>query len=231
MQLEAQFVLAGITVDATKFHYALSGLDTNAMREVRDVLRSPPTGMAYEKLKAELIRRLSTSDEAKIRQLLAREELGDRMPSQFLRHLGSLAGTTVPDNLLRAIWTDRLTRTLQAILAGQTDQPLEKIADLADRVHEATGNQVASVSPLSEIAEFTRVVSELVTQFRRERSREGSVPRNRARRRSRSRNHRKSRDASADSSNECWYHRIFRDKANRCRSPCARKSGNDTHRQ
>jgi len=58
--------------------------------------------------------------EQRVRQLLSHEEMGDRKPSQFLRHLKSLA-PDIPDEFLRTIWASRLQH-VQAILAGQTGQ-------------------------------------------------------------------------------------------------------------
>ena len=58
---------------------------------MEDVLTSPPAEQTYQKLKTELVQRLSTSREQRVRQLLMHEEMVVRKPSQFLRHLKSLA--------------------------------------------------------------------------------------------------------------------------------------------
>jgi hypothetical protein len=42
--------------------------------------------------------------------------MGDRKPSQFLRHLRSLA-PDLPDYFLRTVWTSRLPEKAQATLA------------------------------------------------------------------------------------------------------------------
>uniref|UniRef100_A0ABD2WYG9 Uncharacterized protein n=1 Tax=Trichogramma kaykai TaxID=54128 RepID=A0ABD2WYG9_9HYME len=84
-----------------------------------------------------LIERLSASEEQRVRQLISEEELGDRKPSQFLRHLRSLAGATiVQDNLMRQLWLHRLPSSVRAILATQTDAALDKLAELADKIIE-----------------------------------------------------------------------------------------------
>ncbi|XP_071653218.1 uncharacterized protein [Temnothorax longispinosus] len=100
-QLESQFIICGITQDTTRYAYALSQIDTRYAKEIKDIVTSPPAEHRYKTLKKTLIQRLSTSQEQRTRQLLEREELGDRKPSQFLRHLKGLAGTAVPDSLLR----------------------------------------------------------------------------------------------------------------------------------
>ena len=90
--LEGQFALSNITKDSTKSYYVISKLEKKYAAEVEDVItNTPPTGR-YDRIKAELIRRLLLSEEQRIRQLLMHEEMGDRRPTQFLRHLRSLAG-------------------------------------------------------------------------------------------------------------------------------------------
>ncbi|GBP35074.1 Retrovirus-related Pol polyprotein from transposon 297 [Eumeta japonica] len=64
------------------------------------------------------------------------EELGDRKPSQFLRHLKSLAGPTLPEDFLRTIWSSRLPTNLQTIVASQMSTPLDSVAELADRIKD-----------------------------------------------------------------------------------------------
>ncbi|XP_028166075.1 uncharacterized protein LOC114356893 isoform X1 [Ostrinia furnacalis] len=148
-QIEGQFALSGINVDATKFYYVVSQLDHQYAAEVKDIIISPPANDKYEKLKSELIKRLTSSKESKIKQLLMHEELGDRKPSQFLRHLQSLSGTTVSDDLMRTIWSSRLPNNLQTIIALQKDSPLEAVADLVDHVHDIAPPSAAQVAMTS----------------------------------------------------------------------------------
>ncbi|XP_045451252.1 uncharacterized protein LOC123660196 [Melitaea cinxia] len=110
---------------------------------------------------------------AKIKQLLMHEELGDRKPSQFLRHLKSLAGVNVPDDFLRTIWVSRLSHGIQTVLAGQPSSTcIDDLSDLADRIHElATPSPtVASASQpqtssSSAVEALTKEVAELRRQF------------------------------------------------------------------
>ena len=94
-QLEAQFMIAGITREATKFGYVVAHLEPKYVMEVEDIIDSPPENSQYEALKAALIKRLSDSSSMRVRKLLEGEEIGDRTPSQFLRNLRNLAGTSV----------------------------------------------------------------------------------------------------------------------------------------
>ncbi|XP_068617431.1 uncharacterized protein [Battus philenor] len=86
-QVEGQFQVSGITSDATKFYHVISQLEQQYAAEVKDIIIAPPQENKFLKLKTELIKRLSASQEKKLKQLLMHEELGDRKPSQFLRHL------------------------------------------------------------------------------------------------------------------------------------------------
>jgi hypothetical protein len=89
-QTEAQFFLAGISSETTKFYHVISQLDQQYAAELEDVITSPPERDPYTTLRTELMRRLSPSREQRIRQFLTLE-MCDRKPSQFLRHLMSLA--------------------------------------------------------------------------------------------------------------------------------------------
>ncbi|KAH9639461.1 hypothetical protein HF086_005406 [Spodoptera exigua] len=130
--LEGQFCTYDITDDVIKFNNVTNNLSVEYGKTVKDIILNPPARNRYDKIKSELIKRLSASHERKIKQLLTNEELGDRRPSQFLRHLQDLAGPSVPDDFLRSIWSNRLPHNIQTVLASQPTHSLEQLADLAD---------------------------------------------------------------------------------------------------
>lgn len=143
-QVDSQFAIAGITSDNTKFNYVVAQLDTRYAAEVEDIIINPPSTDRYLHLRSKLIERLSISEEQRVRQLINEEELGDRKPSQFLRHLRSLADTTIlQDNMLRQLWLRRLPAHAQAILTAQSELPLDKIAEIADKIVEVSPTQPA----------------------------------------------------------------------------------------
>lgn len=229
-QLESQFFLANITTDTTKFHYAISQLDPVYASEVEDIISAPPGPNKYERLKAELIKRLSASKEKKVKQLLVHEELGDRKPSQFLRHLKHLAGPDVPEDFLKTIWTSRLPSSTQSIIASQSKASLEEIAELADRVHDivSPSPQVAAASAAfpgssteltSQIAELTRQVQSLQTQVERM-SRSRSCRRSTSKGRSRENSRATRSQSNYRKFPVCWYHSKFGTKASKCAKPC-----------
>lgn len=153
-QVEAQFSLARITQDRTRYDYVVAHLDARYANEVRDILTNPPTANPYEHLKTALIRRLSLSEDQKIRQLQS-AELAERKPSQLLRHMRALAGNMqVQDSFLRSLWLQRLPPHAQAILQAQVRLPLDELAEIADRVVEASLPQLsptiqAAAAPLN----------------------------------------------------------------------------------
>lgn len=109
-QAEASFEISGVSVPE------------RVAAEISDVLTNPPQENKYQFLKSELIRRLSCSEEKRLNQFLSDEEIGDRSPSQFLRHLRSLAGSSLQDeSILRRLWMRRLPQHVQAILTAQSD--------------------------------------------------------------------------------------------------------------
>lgn len=221
-QVEAQFDLAAITRETTKFYHIVSQLEGRYASEVEDIIISPPDQNAYRHLKTELIKRLGKSEEQRVRELMSAEELGNRKPSQFLRHLRSLAGTTaIQDPLMRTLWLQRLPAHVQAILQTQASLSLAQTADIADKIMEveppipipATYSTTAPAVDLSSLSQRLDDLSRQVTALS---TRSGS--RERPRTRPPSRTH--SPRASADNDSLCWYHQQFGKKATRCRSPC-----------
>ncbi|XP_015115553.1 uncharacterized protein LOC107040122 [Diachasma alloeum] len=119
-----------------------------------------PAETPYTRLKEALVERLTLSRDSRLQQLLDREVLGDRKPSQFLRHLRSL-DDTVPDNILRIKWLSRLPMTTQSILASQADMALDRLATLADKLHEIA----FPIAHINDVQEPTS--SALETRFSR----------------------------------------------------------------
>jgi hypothetical protein len=58
-QAEEEFELASITRQRTKFNYVVSQLNQQQTAEVEDII-SPPKQESYDRIKAELVHRMST---------------------------------------------------------------------------------------------------------------------------------------------------------------------------
>lgn len=230
-QLESQFSLAGITADETKYHFVCGQLDPEYAVKIKDILRAPPPTGKYIKLKTELIHRISTSREKKTLQLMQHEEIGDRKPTEFLRHLKDLAGPHIPEEFIRTIWTSRLPPNVQTVVAFQPQLDLDTLAGLADKVvdvaqpsfHVASTSGMPATALEQRVAELTRQVESLLkVQGHRSGSfhhRQRNRSHSRSRSRSRSRHHPKDHP-------HCWYHFTFGSKARTCKQPCSFQAGN-----
>ena len=248
LQLEGSFESAGITSELTRYQHLRSSLDMRFATEVKDLLVSPPPDKPYTRTKEELLSRLSVSEENKNRQLLETQTLGDRKPSQFLRHLRNLAGGRATDSFVRSIWTSCLPATVQAILAGHQQDTDEMAAKIADGVMEtlrmtqplgafaspppSPGHQplqlaAAQPAPLTRMEEAIASLTAQVAQLVALSNAPGRRSQDYARRshsrgpsqsRSRHRSQSRGEDGPAD---HCWYHRRYGADAQRCRSPCA----------
>jgi hypothetical protein len=230
-QVEGQFALSGTTDDDIKYAYVLSRIEPKQAREIRDIIRNPPLVDKYKTIKTALVQRLSDSQEQRIRQLLEHEEIGDRRPSQFLRHLSTLAGTTVSNELLRTLWIGRLPPQTQAILATRTDDNLQAVAEQADRIHEVNSRALvlATTQPptpaattvqqawTTQMEMLTKQVAALTTQMAN-----WAKTSRRGRSRSRTRDYTQKRERSKTPKQEgvCYYHRRFGAEARKCTQPC-----------
>jgi hypothetical protein len=82
-QAEAQFELASITRQRTKYNYVVSQLNQQQAAEVEDIITSPPEQEPYDRLKVEMVHRLTTSREQRVRQLPSHEEMATRSHHSF----------------------------------------------------------------------------------------------------------------------------------------------------
>jgi hypothetical protein len=156
--------LAGISNELTQFYHVISQSDEKYVAEVDDIINSPPLRDPYTTLKTELIKRLCPSKDQRTRQLFEFEEMGDRKPSQFLRHLRSLA-PNIPNDYLRILWTSHVPTNIRTTLAGLPEVELEAAALCAVRIMETiSAPAVASIAPGPDYVELIRSVRDLSQQ-------------------------------------------------------------------
>ncbi|XP_018322802.1 uncharacterized protein LOC108735362 [Agrilus planipennis] len=148
--VERSFEASGTDLESTRLGYVLGNLDPRYAAE------------------AALIRQPGISQETRMKQLFESGDLGDRKPTQFLRHLRGLAGTTMPDNLLRTIWSSRLPLNVQAIIATMWDKDLDETAGAADCIMEAIQTEtIAAVTPTtSSIPETIQTLTNTIYTLR-----------------------------------------------------------------
>ena len=247
-QVEAQFHTKGLKSELTKFNYVVASLQQEVATEVRDIITAPPNEKPYTKLKAALVKRTTVSEQTRLNRLLSGEELGDKSPSQLLRRMQQLMGTsTMEDTIFRQLFLQRLPTNVQLILAATSDGvSLVDLAALADKIVEVGGTPSVShiesrlapahppahaTSDPGEVQRLSTQVAQLTAQVqaltcsmlenRRSRSRQRK-PKDLGKRQSVSRSpHRSEQHAGA----QCWYHWKHGNKAQKCISPCSFSAG------
>lgn len=236
--IERSFAIAKITDELTMFGRVSAALTPRYAKEVRDCIITPHATTPYTTLKTELMKRLGVSQEQKTKQLLEREVIGSRTPSQFLRHLKSLAGTCADETIIRTLWLSGLPKTVQQILAAHKNVTLETAAELADSI-AATCVPAPAISEVQNTASIETLLNIKMAQLKLDLQQEicsilekhDRESRARDRRNSFSRSRSKSRGSSRnrghDKDGVCFYHQRFGDKAYRCNRPCT-FSGNVT---
>ncbi|XP_036148370.1 uncharacterized protein LOC118647459 [Monomorium pharaonis] len=219
IQMKAQFATSGITQDLTKFYHAVQALDATVLHEVSDIVTNPPTDNKYETLKTRILTEFQDSEEKRLKTLLNQTELGDKRPSRLLKHMRDLAENKISEELLKSFWLQRLPTSTQTILSISQD-PLDKLATMADRVHDIASPSISNLDLVPATSTATSLENQLCELIKRvdriETRRRDASPR-RYRRRSTSRPHIRSASPSAKI---CWYHQRFGREAKRCTTPC-----------
>lgn len=250
LQVEARFSVSNVTSQTTHFSHLVAALPNEVALEVYDLLSNPPTTAPYDALKAAIIERTTVSERKRLQQLLATEELGDRRPSQLLRHMQALLrdrAVTFDPTLLRELFLQRLPSTVQMVLTTAADLTLPALALHADKImevappqasvqnvnvhqiSEAQQQRFASSEEISELREELKNLSTLVASSlvsHSQPSRNSSRSARSSSRSSQSRRSSPSRSQSPDVQ-PCWYHRKFGSRAERCTQPRG-WSGNKT---
>lgn len=229
MQVEAHFHARRITSQSARYYYLVEALPTPIAEQLVDLIDPIPEVNPYESLKAALLERTTASEDLRLQHLLSGVEIGDRTPSQLLRHMRALVGSLkVDDSILRQLWLKRLSKHANAILSTSDPQSkLEDLARMADKIHECfsppmvsevavpaapSGSNVRLEQIEQQLAILTATISNL------------AVSNNRGRSRSRSFGSSRSQSRHSNNHRFCRYHRKFGDQAKHCRTPCSYKA-------
>lgn len=228
INIEAQFKLADIAQDVTKYYAVVAALNSEVLTYVSDIVKNPPTTNLYETLKERLIAEFSDSEQKRLKDLLSNAVLGDERPTHLLRKMRQLANNKVTDDLLKTLWIQRLPKETQTILSV-SEGNLDKLAQMADTILDVTPHQIAETQAaqanvdkkedvIQDLQAQIAALTEQVSRLSRTQDRQGSSGRqnsthSRYRRRSKTPN-RSSHDG------RCWYHTRFGQNARKCVPPC-----------
>ncbi|CAH8643922.1 unnamed protein product [Schistosoma guineensis] len=239
-QIEALFMARGIKSQASKYAYVVGALPVEIAAEVGDLIDHVPESEPYDKIKAAVIQRTTVSDEKRLQQLLTSCDLGDKRPSQLLRHMKQLAGPYKLDEaLLKQMWFQRLPHSVRQILSvSGKSVALDDLADMADKMmevyHDSHGvNSLQPPGPLdiSCLVSFQKQLTHLTSQLASLQSTIATIQARQSRSPSRRRSFSRQRSRSPKrTSDVCWYHQKYGTKARRCTRPCT-FSASDTENQ
>lgn len=215
-QMESQFLMAGVTQDATKFHTVVASIESNILEKAAEIIVNPPSENMYDTLKNKLISSFTDSEEKRLKKLLTNVELADKKPSELLWEMRSLSQGKVSNDVLKQLWMQRLPTQMKTILSVSEDG-LDKLATMADKIADCSESEICSFSPpVNRLEEIEKKLASLCTQiesFRKSRSRSKSS--------SSRRSHSKS---GSKAKPYCWYHFKFGENARKCVAPCTYKS-------
>lgn len=214
-QIEAQFVIAGITADDTKYNTVLAAIESNILAQIADAVLQPPRSGKYSHLKKCIIDRFCESEQKKIQKLLSDMDLGDRRPTQLLNELSGLAKNRVSDDFLKSLWLQRLPQQARAILQASNVE-LPELAKLADKILEVSDYRQIAAATAPNIPDESPIGSRIAALEERIEK----LCRSRSRNRSSSYSNRNQRPSTPSANNICWYHKTYGENALKCRQPC-----------
>ena len=240
---DAHFNFKKIECPQEKIYAIITSLTYELQREL-DVALGYTTEEQYKEFKTMLLAATALPAQKRINQLISNEELGDRKPSIFLRHLKNLAGSQADnEEFIRPLFLKRLPASISQILASMPDSSVDNLAKSADAIIQYQADSLGNVNAYggphrqeskpqsnvddqmrfmrSTIANLTDQIQDLV---RRLQKLETSVSNNRGRSNNRYRSY--SRPSHGARTGMCYYHTKFGSRATKCSQPCS--YGNET---
>ncbi|CAN7996439.1 unnamed protein product [Ixodes pacificus] len=235
LHIEATFRRKRITSQSTMFDYVVAALPQAATALVRDILRTPSADLSYDRLKTELIRRTTASEQQRLQQLLTSAELGDRKPSELLLRMRQLLGDKAENldrSIFRELFLQRLPQDVRMVLTTADSCSLESLARMADKMMEVRSPGISAVYPNSSqtrpqlrpqseddrISQLCLKVDQLADELASLRSAQQQTLRGRSPQRGFTRF---SRPRSSSAPRTCWYHAKFGMQAQKCHPPCS----------
>ncbi len=136
--IEAQFELRYIAGDSTKFYHAVSVLQGEPMRQIKDILNLPKTTPdRYDQLKARLIETYGLEDIDRAEQLIEWPPMSeDERPSVFINGILSMLGNIPKDHaIVRALILSKFPPAIKAMLRSTSNcTNLKEMSREADRI-------------------------------------------------------------------------------------------------
>ncbi|KAM9327638.1 uncharacterized protein KZ484_019100 [Pholidichthys leucotaenia] len=204
LQAEAQFILAGITADDTKFYHIVSKLDFATSRCVRSLIRQPPARDKYETLKATIVANYVPPAEERAERILVVYGHRGGNPKALMEDLLQLKEEDNDNFLFQFIFLSTLPPHMRGTLANtkcNTHQDFRTLASEAywlvnackERTPTAASADLRTDAPSHGEPQPTEQTQPTVTAARPKRNKQIDV---------------------------CYYHHHFAEKAHKCVPPC-----------
>ncbi len=136
--IDGQFNLRGIKVDSTKFYHAVSALQDEPQKQVKDILKLPKqTPNRYEQLKWRLVDSYSLDEIDRSAQIMAWPPMAeDDRPSIYINGLLSMLGDISPDHpFFRATVLGKMPARLSKLLRATDDcTDIRNMANEANKI-------------------------------------------------------------------------------------------------
>ena len=167
-QLEEGFKYHKITTSTAKYQQLVRNLCPELAQQVQDIIMAPTQGK-YEDIKAALLDRITASAEVKLQALLAAEGLGDRTPSQMLRHIQMLtqrAESGITPQFVRSLFLQKLPPNIRHHLLMAEDKTLEQIGRAADQIFQSVNASQVVVAQASMTSPLEQQVERLTADLK-----------------------------------------------------------------
>ncbi|CAH2020550.1 unnamed protein product [Acanthoscelides obtectus] len=133
-QIESSFYCSDIKDEIMKYHILVSRLEPCVVELMQEFLltTSGDIGLTnqYNQMKSKIIGLQKTKNE------LDKQQIGDRTPSEFLRHLQHIASKNplFPMHLIKAIWVASVGPYVKNVLLSDPNAAFEKLGFIADGI-------------------------------------------------------------------------------------------------
>ncbi|EFN60880.1 hypothetical protein EAG_00398, partial [Camponotus floridanus] len=175
-------------------------------------------------LKERILSAFSISPEARLRQLLKGQSLGDRKPSQLLSHMRKLNGGQCNPTVLKSLFLEQLPESQRAILVAMNEPDLQKVAEIADKIADMSSSEM-TIAPIHAKADvqpdYENQMAEVIKRLASLESKVAKLKRERSVSRFRSKSKQRSSQNSDAKSGYCFIHQKYGEKATSCRKPCS----------
>ena len=149
-RLESQFQLANVTRSSTKFDHTVAYLPVHVSMSVAHILDNvdPAAADSYDSLKAALCKGFTRSRWELAFELHSSHGLGDRKPTELMRHLTTL----IPDRDTAGTWfmalfLMRLPVDMRDHIVAKDFTDCQEMAEYADKIHSGRKSKaVATVA-------------------------------------------------------------------------------------